>query len=240
MRRLGRHRRRTALAVVAASVLVVGPAPAAYADSDPVTITVRERAVSPAGHLLVASIRADSTDPGARVSVSGSGYVKPDGDGSVVTIRVVGADGIAVRPGPGRLPLRNPESGALLDTGLGDWAVVKAGPDGLFTTTFRLPNGRDSVPRLDPEQVYSVQLITGSVGADDLVSSLGTASGLGDTRLLADQRDSPVQAVAATDTAATPPPQPVWRSRLLPASALLAAAMVALVLARRRPQARPR
>lgn len=132
--------------------MFLGAPTTAYAAGDPVTIHLREAAVSPTGQPLVVSVAAASADPGARVTVSGSGYLKPAGDGSVVTIRVVAADGTALRPGSGRLPLRNPETGALLDAGLGDWAVVKAGPDGRFQTTFRLPNGRDSVPRFDPEQ----------------------------------------------------------------------------------------
>lgn len=215
--------------------VLLGAPTIASAESDSVRIAVRESAVAPAGHPLAVVIEASSVDPGATVNVSGSGYLKSNGrDGSVVTIRVIGSDGVAVRPGAGRVPLRNPETGALLDTGLGDWAVVKADPTGTFRTTFRLPNGRDSAPRFDAEQTYSLQVITGTAGANDLVSSIGSASGVGDTRLIAGRNDPVVDPVAPPPTKATAPPQPAWRSALLPAAALLGAAVIAMVLARRR------
>ena len=231
--------RGAAFALLAPAFLLSTPT-IASAESDPVRIEVRESAVAPAGHPLAVVIEASSVDPGAKVTVSGSGYLKPAGqDGSVVTIRVVGSDGVALRPGAGRVPLRNPETGGLLDGGLGDWVVVKADPSGTFRTTFRLPNGRDSAPRFDAKQTYSLQVITGTSGANDLVSSIGTASGVGDTRLIAGRNDSPVEPVPAARAEATAPPQPAWRTALLPAAALLGAAVIALVFARRR-DSRPR
>ena len=216
-------------------VLLFGAPTSASAESEPVRIALQESAVAPAGHPLAILIEASSVDPGAAVTVSGSGYLKPSGqDGSVVTVRVIGSDGVALRPGDGRVPLRNPETGALLDVGLGDWAVVKADPSGTFRTTFRLPNGRDSAPRFDAKQTYSLQVITGTAGANDLVSSIGSASEVGDTRLTAGRNDPPVDPVAPPPATATTPPQPAWRSALLPAAALLGAAVIALVLARRR------
>ena len=226
---------RSAAAAALAAMLLLGAPALAAAESGPVQIAVRGSAVAPADHPLTVLIEGASVDPGAALKVSGSGYVKPGGqDGSVITIRVVGPDGVALRPGPGRVPLRNPETGALLDSGLGDWTIVKADPSGTFRTTFRLPNGRDSAPRFDPQQTYSLQVITGTAGADDLVSSIGSASGVGDTKLTAGRHDPPVDPIAPPTVAATAPPQPLWRSQLLPAGALLAAAVVALVFARRR------
>lgn len=215
-------------------LLLVAPATAS-AETGSVLIAVRQSAVAPADHPLAVTIEASSIDPGAAVTVSGTGYVKPGGrDGSVVTIRVIGPDGVALRPGAGRVPLRSPETGALLADGLGDWAVVKADPSGTFRTTFRLPNGRDSAPRFDAKQTYSLQVITGTAGANDLVSSIGSASGAGDTRLVAGRNDSAVDPVPAPQAEETAPPQPAWRTALLPAAALLAAAVIALVLAHRR------
>lgn len=232
--------KRGAVVALLASALLFGTPTSASAESDPVRIAVRESAVAPAGHPLVVVIEASSVDPGATVTVSGSGYLKPHGrDGSVVTFRVVGSDGVALRPGAGRVPLRNPETAALLDVGLGDWAVVKADAGGTFRTTFRLPNGRDSEPRFDTKQTYSLQVITGTAGANDLVSSIGSASGVGDTQLTAGRSDAPVEPIAPPPVAAAAPPQPTWRTAILPAAALLGAAVIALVLARRRrPSAR--
>ena len=229
-----------ALTLVVSLPLLAMPA-IASADTEPVRIALRETAVAPAGHPLAVVIEASSVDPGAPVNVTGNGYVKPGGrDGSVVTIRVIGSDGVALRPGAGRVPLRNPETGALLDDGLGDWAVVKADPSGSFRTSFRLPNGRDSAPRFDAGQTYSLQVITGTAGANDLVSSIGTASGTGDTRLIAGRNDSPVTPLPAPRLEASAPPQPAWRTALLPAAALLGAAVIALVFARRRdPRPKP-
>lgn len=232
--------RSAALTLLVSMLLLLTPA-SGMAETGSVRIAVRQSAVAPADHPLAVVIEAPSVDPGAAVTVTGSGYVKPAGqDGSVVTIRVIGSDGVALRPGAGRVPLRNPETGALLDGGLGDWAVVKADPSGTFRTTFRLPNGRDSAPRFDAQQTYSLQVITGTAGANDLVSSIGSASGTGDTRLIAGRSDSLVAPVPPPRAEATAPPQPAWRTALLPAAALLAAAVIALVLARRRdPRVQP-
>lgn len=236
MRRIEFTRTRTVAATGAVALLLGAPS-IAYADGEPVSIAVGATAVAPAGHRLAVTIDAASTDPGAEVHVSGQGYVKPAGDdGSVVTLRLVGPDGVALRPGSGRVPLRNPESGALLDTALGDWAVVKATPDGTFRTTFRLPNGRDSSPRFDPDTTYSVQVITGAAGTADLVSSIGTASGTGDTRLVGGRGDAPVAAIPPSVVVTPAPPQPAWRHQLVPAGALAVAAVVVAVLARRRPR----
>ena len=232
---------RSAALTALVPVLLLGAPTIAAADTGSVRIALRESAVAPADRPLTVEIEAPSVEPGAAVTVSGSGYLKPGGhDGSVVTIRVVGPDGVALRPGAGRVPLRNPETGALLDGGLGDWAVVKADPGGIFRTSFRLPNGRDSTPRLDAGQTYSLQVITGTAGANDLVSSIGSASGVGDTKLIAGRRDPAVNPVAPPQAEAPVPPQPAWRGQLLPAAALLGAAAIALVLARRRdPRPKP-